>query len=563
MYQPQSSPADHLLQGDSPDGEMERELVEDLLRALSTATRSFRLYGGESPMLGRFVETLKQKLTAMFEQLPLLRLHIDEEQISWQGKAVYPSGTEGSELAFLFYKDGIRELTLLSGFESEVDKFLALLSRAPLIREDEDDLVTLLWQADFAGFRYEYVEPGAEAVDVSVRLGGAEPARVSPGDVRAAAAEPSTSLNPEEFQEALYFLDDSELGRVAESVRQEVTRDLVSDVLAALFDRMEDGDQNRQIRILLILNELLPSILSSAQFARSATLLQELVELASRPGVLSAPALREVRTIFGHLARPEVIQQLLETLEEQPDSLRGDSLGALLSFFPPEALAPLMRAVDGVSRPDVRRVLELAIDRLVETNRDAIAGLLRDPDPAVASGAARWAGRLGIGSAVGEVTDLLQHPSAPVRTAAIVALQDLRASAAGRALIPLLNDGDREVRIAAVRALAALEYVLARPSLEAIVSSKELRAADRTEKLAFFESYGRLAAGDGISLLNKVLNGKSWLGRGESAETRACAALALGCIRQPSARAALTTASNDPDPVVRTAVARALREEAT
>ncbi|CAN5673471.1 hypothetical protein BH23GEM6_BH23GEM6_10280 [soil metagenome] len=542
---------------------MQAGLVEDFLRALSTATRSFRLYGGESPMLGRFVEALKQKLTVLFDPVPLVRLHIDEEQISWEGRSVYPSGSESADLPFLFYKDGIRVLTLLSGFESEAEKFLALLSRAPLIKEDEDDLVTLLWQADFEGLRYEYVEPGAELTELSTGSAGGEPAQGNPGEVRAAAAEPSTSLNPDEFQESLYFLDDAELRQVAESVRQEVNRDLVGDVLAALFDRLEDGDQNRQIRILQIINELLPSMLSSARFGRSAKLLQELVDLASRPGVLSPPAIREIRTIFGHLARPETIQQLLQTLEEQPDALRGDSLGALLSFFPPEALAPLMRAVEGVSRPDVRRTLELAIDALVESNRSAISGLLRDPDAAIAAGAARWAGRLGIGSAAGEITNLLKHPSATVRTASIVALQELRAAAAGRSLEPLLNDEDREVRIAAVRALASLEYVLARPALESIVSSKEMRAADRTEKLAFFESYGRLAAGDGVSLLNKVLNGKSWLGRGESAETRACAALALGCIRQPSARAALTTAANDPDPVVRTAVARALRAEAT
>ncbi len=542
------------------DGAFEQGLTEDLLRALSTAMRSFRLYGGESPMLGRFLDALRARLVALFEHVPVVHLHIDEDEIRWEGHVVYPTGGESGDLAFLFYKDGIRGLTFLSGFEGEVQAFLSLLSKAPHLREEEDDLVTLLWQADLEGLRYEYFEPGNEGVDPP-GLDGKAPEPVDVRDVRAAASEPSTSLSPDDFQETLYFLDDSELRRVAEMVKSEADRDLLGDVLAALFDRMEDGDEERQARIVQILNELLPSILSSGQFERSGLLLQELVDLASRGETLSAPAMKEIRGIFDLLARPETIHQLVETLEEQPGALQGDSLGKLLGYFPPEALAPLMRAVEAVPRPDVKRVLERAIDRLVEANRDAVVGLLRDPDPGVAAGAARWAGRLSIGAAVSGVVNLLEHSEPRVRSAAISALQDLRAAAAGRSLLPLLDDTDRDVRIAAARTIAALDFAPARPSLEAAITSKELRSADRTEKLAFFEAYGRLAGGDGVALLDRALNGKSWLGRGESAETRACAALALARVRHPSARDSLMAAVNDADPVVRTAVARALRGE--
>jgi hypothetical protein len=560
MDQRHSSNANAGATAASPDDTFEEGLVEDLLRALSTAMRSFRLYGGESPMLGRFIDALRARLVALFEHVPVVRLHINEEEIHWEGHVVYPSGGESSDLAFLFYKDGVREITLLSGFEDEVEDFLSLLSKTPNLREEEDDLVTLLWQADFEGLRYEYVEPGEEGINPPGFNGGA-PEPVDVRDVRTVAAEPSTSLSPDDFQETLYFLDESELRKVAEMVRMESERDLLGDVLAALFDRMEDGDEERQVRIVQILNELLPSILSSGQFERSGGILQELVLLTSRGGTISAPAMAEIRRIFELLSRPETIYQLVETLEAHPGAIQGDSLGKLLSYFPPESLAPLMRAVEAVPRPDVRRALERAIDRLVEANRDAVVGLLRDSDPGVAAGAARWAGRLSIGAAVSDVVNLLRHAEPRVRAAAIAALQELRAASAARSLLPLLRDSDRDVRIAAARAVAALDFAPARPALEASITGKELRSADRTEKLAFFEAYGRLAGGDGVALLDRALNGRSWLGRGESAETRACAALALARVRHPSARDSLMAAVNDADPVVRTAVARALRGE--
>jgi HEAT repeat protein len=62
-----------------------------------------------------------------------------------------------------------------------------------------------------------------------------------------------------------------------------------------------------------------------------------------------------------------------------------------------------------------------------------------------------------------------------------------------------------------------------------------------------------------VPVLERILNGRSWLGRRESAEIRACAALGLGKVRHPAAEKALNAAAADPDPVVRSAVGRALK----
>src|SRR5690606_3724125 len=96
----------------------------------------------------------------------------------------------------------------------------------------------------------------------------------------------------------------------------------------------------------------------------------------------------------------------------------------------------------------------------------------------------------------------------------------------------------------------------AREPLEAVLASKRIRDADRVEKLAFFEGYGRLAGVAGVPVLDKILNSRRWLGMGEAPEVRACAALGLARIRHPSARDSLSAAASDSDPVVRAAVTR-------
>lgn len=538
--------------------------VEELIRSISTALRSYRLYGGESPMLERFLTAVGDRFREVWQHVPSLEIQVEEHKFTWEEVPVFPQGGDSGDLPFLFYKDGVRDLTFTPGFEDEVSRFLGVVARASQVRAEEDDLVTLLWEADLDYLRYNFVEVAAEAVD----LGGTPqqpPSEVDPSALREAAAAPpepeERGFKPEDFQETLYFLDEAELRRLADEVRREAERDLWGAVIAGLFDRLEDGDPERQLRILHLFGELLSSMLGAGRLDRSASMLRELVEIASRPGVLSPDALRQMRELFGQLANPATVQQLVQILEDSPDAVRGEHLNTLLGFFPPESLAPLMRSVEAVTRPDVRRVLEQAVERLATGHRDSVVGLLRDSDPMLVAGAARWVARLQIGGAIQELLRLLEDQSPAVRLAAIEAIQELRAATAGKAIMGLMEDPDREVRVAAARALSALEYASARGPLEEVVTSKRIRSADRTEKIAFFEAYGRLAGPDGVSLLDKILNGKSWLGKGESAEIRACAALALARVRHPSARVALSAAANDDDPVVRSAVARALRGE--
>src|SRR5690606_33172211 len=120
------------------------------------------------------------------------------------------------------------------------------------------------------------------------------PAPVDPVDIR--DDEPvRPGISPYDFEEALYILDEAELRQLREEMRRETERDLWRDVLNALLDRLEDGDAERQRRIIGLIRELLPTTLATGQFDRSASLLEELVKIAQRADVLTPDALREAR----------------------------------------------------------------------------------------------------------------------------------------------------------------------------------------------------------------------------------------------------------------------------
>ena len=537
--------------------------VEEMLRALSSAVRSYRLYSGDGPMLQRFVEALRDRVTELWGEFDQVRLEVAENAILWEGQRVFPTGETSGDLPFLFYKDGIRALILRPGLEADIEPLLSVIARAPGLREEEDDLVTLLWEENPAGLAYETVDLPVDASGIGGPAGGG-PAGVAPESVRVSAAEASSGLAPvtDDFQETLYFLDDEDLRRLDAEVRRELERDLWHDVLTALLDRLEDGDEKRQLRIATGLEEVLPSLLAAGDYERAAWLLDELSRVAARVPPLSPAVLARIREVFGQLARRETLEQLVQVMEEPSRAGRGAGLDRLLAHFPPQALAPLSRLLDSVARPDIRRALSAAAVRLATANRDQVIRLLSNEDVVVVRGALHWVAEMEIGAAVNEVMALLSHPDAEVRSSAVEALVALRAALAGSALVRLLGDPQREVRVAAARALAALEHAPARDTLGAAITGRGIRAADRSEKIAFFEAFGRLAGADGVRLLDEMLNSRGWLSRGEPSEIRACAAIGLAQVRHPAARAALEKAASDGDAVVRSAVNRALRGEA-
>jgi HEAT repeat protein len=141
----------------------------------------------------------------------------------------------------------------------------------------------------------------------------------------------------------------------------------------------------------------------------------------------------------------------------------------------------------------------------------------------------------------------------------VLALAEIGSAGALQGFERAIGDADRDVRVAAARALATRAYRPALPRVEAVVKGKAVRDADLTEKMAMFEAYGSMCGDAGVPLLDGILNARGFLRRREDAEARACAAMALGRIGTDKAIESLRRAADEKDVVVRNAVNKALR----
>src|SRR5690606_6799640 len=153
------------------------ELAE-LFTAFEKAARARRLYQANNPMYQSFVGAARAAVERLWENVSTLTIGVEETGFTCFGhRFTVPAGREN--LPFLFYKDGIRSLTLMPGFEDELEPFLQVVAQARQLDQNAaDDMVTLLWEREFTSLQYSYVdilaegltipEPGTVAGDASI-----------------------------------------------------------------------------------------------------------------------------------------------------------------------------------------------------------------------------------------------------------------------------------------------------------------------------------------------------------------------------------------------------------
>jgi HEAT repeat protein len=214
-----------------------------------------------------------------------------------------------------------------------------------------------------------------------------------------------------------------------------------------------------------------------------------------------------------------------------------------------------------LQNPQLKPLLEAAASRLAGQNTSELVKLIASHDEMVAGEAIRRAGGLKTAAGVAPLAAIMTDGSQPLRMLAVQALNDIATPGALQVLEKSVDDPDRDVRVATLRAIAARAYKPALPRVDSAVKGKRARDVDLTEKMALFEAFGSLAGEPGIPVLEGMLSGKGFLGKREDPELRACAAMALGRIGGPRANEVLRKAStdNEKEVLVRNAINRALR----
>ena len=549
--------------------------VEELIRTIVKGVRAFQMYLPNNPIYQRAQQAIREAFLPIWSSTQQLTLSIVETDLVWEEQVVYHQPVKSESFAWMLYKDGMRLLNLRPGCEDdEIVSFLQVATRARLLpSEAADDLLTLLWEQEFAFVDYQFVEILAESgptleprnpgsLDLHALEHQQDPETQEAVRSEVALRAPG-AVELEEFDSTLYFLDEQETRLLKLQVDHEYTRDARKAAYDALLDTFElQPAVVVRDEILNIFDGLFPNLLNRGEFRIVAALLREFRAVAERVRVLE-PALKERLLSFqARLSDPAILSQLLQSLEESEAMPEDEDIGQVLGELHAEGLETMLTFLPTLKRPNLRRLLEASIDRLASAHLHAVQALLEaGTSPALASAAA-LCGRLRPQSMVSALDKLIAHPDAAVRRESVAALGSIASPGALTALERALDDRDHSVRLTAVTIVVDKGYRAALRRLQAVVEGRSRHELERAERRQFFEAYATLGGPEVLSTLAEILEPKKLFRRRrrESSETRTCAAYAVARLQTPEARAVLERLQLDKDLPVRNAAIRALRE---
>lgn len=550
----------------NPELETDSALVEHAMQTMAKCHRAIILYLPNNPVYHEAVRNLQAVFRALWEEEDQLLLNVKEEGLVWEGNLVLEEEAKGDSISWVLFKDGVRGVLLTPGVEDkEIIRFLAAIHKARTLPDDaDDDLLTLLWGEDFQHIQYDHIEVGLDEqrpLKRSERFESSPPSTELRQQVEQEVKQPDGIVNIDDFDSTLYFLDDDEIQYLNSEIEREYNQDLRHIVLSCLFDVLElQHDQTGYDEIVSILEGFIPYLLGAGDFQTVAYILRELRTVIRRSERLS-PENRERLSAFpAKLSEPEALDQLLQTLDEAHVHPTEEDLGELFGELSPQAMDTVLAWLPRLINERAKDLLARAIDLLAIAHPAAVTEALASQDRTVVLGGLGLVTRLKLTTLGPPLGKLTSHEDADVRQALVDALATVATPSAYTQLQRLLTDGDRDVRVGAVKVLGSKRHGPALPSIQAAIAAKALRSADLTEKRAFYEGYGLLAGEGGVGYLSAVLLGKGLFKRKTDPETRACAAMALGKTHATKARPVLEKMLKEKEAIVRNAAEKALKE---
>ena len=396
---------------------------------------------------------------------------------------VYHQLNKAESIAWGLFKDGMRSLTIRRGAEvEELPRFLETINRARFLPADAgDDLLTLLWEQEFEFIQYQFIEFFGDGGGCRSRPGptpaaaGDEPrprARGAPPAAEEAPPRPKGVVDLEEFDSTLYFLDEREINQVAAGRR------------GGIQPRRAAAGAQRPVRpVRAPGREADPRARSSACSRRCSPIFSMPATSGRRPRCCasagagaaarrgSRPRMRaRLDGFVAKLSEPAIVSQLVQSLDEAPalggrgDGRRGaagasrDGAGAGPDLDP-ELLAspPLRERARGGGGP---------AGRGPPRRGDAHPALARVRGARGGGRALRAASAHAGGARPGRDVGHAIPPSGWPRCRRSRSSARRRRS---RFIEQALEDGDRAVRLAAVRAVGARGYKGAQRRVEGVV----------------------------------------------------------------------------------------------
>lgn len=564
--------------------------AERVLKALAKLVSGRKIYADNNPRLAQFRDEMATALREFFALEDELVLTIEQFVMHWQEHVVYENLRRDESLAFILFKDGIGELTILPrAVGEETDRLVRILADELHHVTQDEDVVTRFWNADFQHITYrvldDYLEPERDPSEAATGPGLEEtadhdeliPSLADKGRVivhRSAslvsldtmlrnvahrhhpgANEEEAELEYQRLLRSTFNLPVDEL----ELYRAELRADQAEDGIAEFFEAIQVfllmPENPTGVRdVASVLERLVEYAVSERRPVTLERLVRAIREFGERADLPDA-ARRAQEKLLSRAASAELVNSFLEGFADA--DANADAVLAYATAVGAPSIDALVRALHRGGSPSLHRRI---CDALIAVSPDGAAALIDRLDvdqPEVAVDAVYLARTLKLDSLSPRLRELVFYPDARVKLEMLGWIATHDDADTTNLLLASLGDLDRRVRLRVLDTLAARRDPRVRERITEMAFAKDLgeRAVDEQE--AIFKTLGHVGDATTVVHLRSLVEKRRLLPLGKGPDLKLLAIRALEKIHDRSAVNLLQKLGEDPSEPVRQRAQRA------
>ena len=523
--------------------------VRNIIQSILKAKKIVNLYPENNPIYIKNLKELSDRFREFFQDNDSLKLNIDKDAIFYDSESVYQNSEKLDNIALLFFKDGVRELTFKKGLTAkELEAFIKILSIDFEKDTIDEDIVTLFWEKDLDNIQYIV-----------------EDLFLSDDYEKKAMDELQQKASAPDSIEEIY----SEIFSEEESLKNEIIMPITDEDFHSLLEEFDKHNQDKTDKYLNMLFELFSEVEKDQEYLDIVNYFMMFVESLIKKGNINSVV--DVQSRLKNLIDNEGTGKGIKKCAVKLLSFTGgysfiDLIGNILnssqkieetvfksyvSFLDTNAILPFMKLLGELKAIHTRK---LVIDALVYLGKKNISSLykgLSDSKWYVVRNMAYILRKINDKNAVNYLLKPLEHEDIRVRKEVIRTLGALGGEKAITSLRRCLQDNDMHVRKATLSALGNIGSAAAKQIIMEQISGNEFKDKSFDEKQQYFEALANWKDSDVYDFLVKMLTKRSFFLGSKDYDNKACAVYCLGLIGRKDAIPILNEYKNNSNKLLR------------
>jgi HEAT repeat protein len=511
---------------------MSEELVEAgrVIEGLLKARKILRMYPDTNPIYIKNLKDISDKFSDYFSSSDNLVLRFARNDIYVDSESVYNNSEKKDNLALLFFKDGIRELTFHKDIsDEELEGFLKIISLEFDRETIEDDIVTLLWQKDFKHIHYiadDSFLTENEDDEASV-ISGLQRTTTDPVDLKKAYED---SLNEEDSATSVPIIPlTAEDFKLLLTTIEKDREEKLDKFFSMLFELFYDAERSVEYEdIVLFFMKTIEFSLGNSKFLIITNVLERMKKIISDENTDTEMKRSAIRVLL-FVSGSKMIN-LIGTILASERKIDKNVFQNFVCLLDKNAISPFINLLGELQGIHARRMV---IDALVSLGPKDMPPLVKGLNHSqwfVIRNIIYILRQIGDRSVIKHIAKAAKHEDVRVRREVLRTLGELGNDSVLDTLKECLQDQDTKIRIASLSALGHVASPSAKKVVMEQISHSAFNERKLEEKKEFFKTLSQWNEKDVYDFCLQIITKKIFWKRSQQYETKACAAESLGIL---------------------------------